>query len=495
LATDQPEPLPVDVLDSQEAGGRAIRGGLLRVAGYGGGLLASLAAAPFLIRHLGVTDFGGYVTVTSLVAIVAMVSDAGLTVVGIREYAARDDDARERLLRNLVALRLAISLLGAAGATAFALAAGYREELVVGTALAGLGVLLLAVQQAYTVPLNAQLRLGLVTALDLARQVLTAILIVAGVIVGAGLVAFLALPIGVGLVVLLATVVAVRGTIALSAGVDLAECRHLLRETLPVAVASTVGSFFYRAAILVMSVIAADDVIGYFSASFRLVEAALIVPGLIAAAAFPIVVRAAHRDADRLAYGQQRLFEIACILGAWTAICVAIGAAPAIDVLAGPDFEPSIPVLRIQAIALGVSFLVAVWAGGLWALRLHRPLTIANAAGVTGAALLVALLVPPLGAEGAAIAMSIAEVGLASAYGYALMHGRPHLRPSTAIVPRVGVAAALAIAVWLVPLPDAALVALATVVYGAALVALRAVPVEVWQALRDVRRLEGASAG
>ena len=475
---------PVEILATTEAGGRAIRGGALRVLGYGGGLLAGLAAAPFLVRHLGVTRFGEYVTVTSLITIVAMVSDAGLTVVGIREYSVRDADGRRRLMRNLSALRIIISALGASAAVAFAVAAGYDGELVAGTALAGTGLIFLVVQQTYAVPLSAQLRLGAVTALDFARQALTAAGLIAGVIAGGGLLLFFAVPIPVGIVIFVVTALLIRGEVPLRPRLDTDEWRALAKEALPVAIASTIGAFFYRVAILLMSVIATAEATGYFSASFRIIEVILTVPGLVTAAAFPIVSRAAATDQARLAYSQQRLFEIALILGAWTGLMLAFGARPAIDVIAGSDFEPSIGVLRIQAGAMAVSYLVAVWATALWAMRRQKALAWANLVGVMVAGGLVGALVPRHGAEGAAVAMLAAELLLAGMYGYAVMHDRPDLRPSLELVPRIAIAAIAAGLVWFVPISDVGLVALGSLVYAAVLIAVRGVPRDLWAAVR-----------
>jgi hypothetical protein len=44
-----------DVLDSERAGPLALRGSVMRVGGYGGGMVLALASAPLLIRHLGQT--------------------------------------------------------------------------------------------------------------------------------------------------------------------------------------------------------------------------------------------------------------------------------------------------------------------------------------------------------------------------------------------------------------------------------------------------------
>ena len=57
----------------------AIRGGAIRVVGYASGVLVSLGSATILVRYLGISSFGRYVTVTSLIALVGGVTEAGIS--------------------------------------------------------------------------------------------------------------------------------------------------------------------------------------------------------------------------------------------------------------------------------------------------------------------------------------------------------------------------------------------------------------------------------
>ena len=484
-----------DVLMSSEAQGLAIRGGMLRVGGYLAAVALAFASIPLLTRYLGVDDFGRYVTVLSLIAIAGLISDAGLTVVGMREYVVRDAGSRSRLLTNLVGLRVLVAATGAAGATMFAVLAGYGTAMVFGTALAGIGLVLLVIQQTYTIPLQSDLRLGLVSGFDLARHALTMVGIVALIVAGAGLVAFLAVPVPVGLAIVALTAFAIRGRSLLRPRFQSEEWRYLMREALPVAIASTIGAFFYRSAIITMSLIATPDETGYFSASFRVIEAILIVAGLVTASAFPIVARAAHDDRGRLVYAMQRLFDVGVILGVWAASCVVLGAEAAMAIVGGPEFEPAAAVLQVQGVALAWGFLVAVWATGLWALRDQRALAWANLVGVGLAIGLTAALIPRYGAMGAAVAMTIVEALLAAMYAYALMRNRPDLRPSLAVVPKSVAAALPGLVLWFTPLPDLAKVAVATVLFYVVLIVLRGIPEDVTKALRDRWRAARGSSG
>ena len=113
-----PSPVPqgdvADVLDTTAAGGIVIRGGVVRTLGYASGVGLGVVSAALMVRHLGVVDWGRYVTVTSLIAIVAGLSEAGMTAIGVREFSTRARAERETLMRNLLGLRLAITFLGLA---------------------------------------------------------------------------------------------------------------------------------------------------------------------------------------------------------------------------------------------------------------------------------------------------------------------------------------------------------------------------------------------
>ena len=476
----------IDPLNAPDAGARAIRGGSLRILGYGLGALCYLVTAPFLIRHLGVEDFGGYVAVLALVGVVALVSDAGLTLVGLREYAVRDEPGRTRLLDSLIALRLAVAIAGVAAACGFAAISGYAPELIVGTALAGAGLLLVVVEQTCSIALTSQLRFGAVTVLEVGRAALTAAGLLALIALGAGVTLLLAISLPVSAVIALLARRLLRGH-GIRPRFDRAEWAYLIREAIPVAIASSIGSLFYRSAIVVMSITATTAETSYFAASYRILEALIVIPGLLCATAFPILARAAEEDEDRTAFALQSLADVGLVLGTAAGLTLALAARPVVLFLAGGDFEPAIPVLQIQAAALPATFLVAVWATGLWAVRGQRLLAIANCVGVATAVTLSAIAASTTGAQGVAVAMLVAECLLAALYLAALVRQRPGLRPAARVVPKVVLAAALGCGAFLLPVPDLARAACGAAAYGIAILLMRAMPPDVWLAFTALR--------
>jgi O-antigen/teichoic acid export membrane protein len=447
-------------------------------------------SAALLFRHLGVVDGGRYVTVLSLIALVGGLTEGGLTAIGVREFATGTPDARAAALRALLGMRVTLTIAGVAVAVGFAGVAGYPAVLVLGTALAGIGLLIQSVQTAATIPLQAELRFGWVTATDLLRQFTTVVAVVALVLAGAALLPFLAIAIPAALASLALTVAAVRQRDALIPSFRPSAWSGLIRETLPYAITSAVGAIYFRLAIIIMSLVAADVETGYFGASFRIVDVLIVIPQLLVGAVFPIFARAARDDRDRMRYAMQRSFDGTLIAGVWTAVALVIGAEFAIKVVAGPEFAPAAEVLRIQSLALLLAFVNAVIGYALLSLGMYRALLVMASA----ALIAMAVATPPLGsahgAVGGAIATVIGELVVTAGGVLALARSHGDLLPSPGRAARILLAGALALAVVALGLPDVLGVVLATAVFAAGLLALRAIPEElIDEARAQVRRL------
>ena len=147
------------MLDAPEAGLVVVRGGALRGGAYLFGVLLSIATVPLMTRHLGVEDYGRFVTVISLMAIVGALTEGGLTNLGVRELATGDYGDR-RLLCNLLGLRVLLTVVGLVAATLFTVVAGYPDVLVVGTVVVGAALLVEQVQQTCTIPLSISASAG-----------------------------------------------------------------------------------------------------------------------------------------------------------------------------------------------------------------------------------------------------------------------------------------------------------------------------------------------
>jgi len=404
-----------ELLDSRDAGPVAIRGGAMRTAAFTGSLLLGLLSAPLLVRHLGDADFGRYASVLAVVAIVTGLTEGGINTVTMRSLAgAADARERDRIMADLLGLRLILSTVGIAIAVGFAAVAGYGGDLVLGTLCAAIGMLLSVTQSLLGAVLQARLRFGVASAIEFARGLLTVGLIVVLVLAGAEMLAFLVIVIPAAALALALNVLAVRGTIVLRPAFHPDRWLPLLRETAVFAVAVAVNSLYFRLTLVIMSLVATTPQTGHFAISFRVVEVLIGVPIILAGAAFPILARSARDDRERFARVSARLFELCLLTGVLLSIGLTLSAPFVVEVLTGSGDHPATDVLRIQSLALIASFVASATGYSLLSLRRHRETLLANVGSLVVVVVLALSLAPTLGAVGGAIAAVAADFALAA---------------------------------------------------------------------------------
>ena len=474
----------IDVLRTGEAGGMVIRGGVLRGAGYAAGILLGAGASVLLLRHLGVEDFGRYGIVIALVGIVSAITDAGLTAVGSRELAILPPSQRPALMRNLVGLRIALTAAGVVVAVGFAAVVGYPGVVVAGTAVAGVGVLLVNTQATLMMPLAVELRMGAITLVETLRHALTLAGVAVLVLVGASLLPFFGVQVAVGVVVLLLTPLLVAGVAGMRPAIDRATARELLRESLPIAAALAMNVIYLRLLVILVSMQTDDTETGLFATSFRVFEILLGIPTLVLAVALPLLAVAGAEDRERLRYALQRLTEAAVAASLLLVLVTVVLAEPAILLLGGEDYRDAAPILQVQAFALLGVFVSQAWTLGLLSLRRQRDVAVANGIALAVVVVVGVLLVGVYEGLGGAVAAVVTETLLALLlFGYLARAGRDVV-PRLSFLPRPLAAGAAAALVLLLPLSPWIAAALASVVFLAVGFVVGAIPPEVVPALR-----------
>ena len=486
-------PLPPDegaaagLLVVPDAGGRVVRGAATRLLGYAVGFLLAGVSAVLLLRHLGVVDFGRFATVMALIGIVSGVTDAGLTAVGTRELALADEHEHRRLMANLVTLRMLITPIGVLGAALFGVLVGYDGTMLLGILVAGVGVVLINTQASAMMPLSVDLRLGIVTAVEILRQVVFLIGVAVLVVAGSGLLPIFALQVAIGVAVLAVSPFLARYGVALYVGLDRSVAGRLVRETMPLALALAMSVIYLRVLVVLTSLLSTKVEAGYFGTSFRVFEMAWSLPTLVLGVALPVLSVAGRGDPARLRNALQLLSEAALALGALVVVLVVPLAEPAVVVLAGESFRGAASVLQVQIVALALVFLGQSWQLGLLALHRERALARANAVALVAVLVAGLALVPLDGAVGGAIAAVLGEAVLAVALYVMLRRAEPAVAPRLGFVPKVASAAGAAILVpFLLGLPAAAATIAGVGLYAVLLLLLRAMPLEVVRAF--VRR-------
>lgn len=374
----------------------------LGLAGRVAVLVLGLASVALTTRYLGAEGYGRLALVLSFTQLFAVVADAGLTTVVVRELAARPERA-PAVLGSALALRagLALAAVGAAALTALALP--YPPPVRLGVLLAGVPLALGLLNSAAAAVLQAELRAGRAALADVAGR--------AGALGALGIVVALDLGFyavlgaaGVGAAVTLAvTAGLVRPLLAARPRAEPGEARALARAALPLGLALALNEAYFRADALIISLSRPFAELGAYALAWRVSELAASFPGVLLVAVFPVLARhlatGHHPRAARLldAAGDALL-----LAGLGLAVGGALVAEPLVRALGGEALAGAAGPLRVLLAASALGFVSgllghALIAGGRSASTLW---TCAGALGLNVA--LNVALVPRHGIQAAA---------------------------------------------------------------------------------------------
>jgi O-antigen/teichoic acid export membrane protein len=473
-----------DILNTGEAGGRIIRGGVWRLLGNLAGLALGIATAALLLRHLGVAESGRYVTVMSLVSIAATVADLGITTTAERELALRPPSQRRELIANILGLRLLLMPPAIAVAVCFALIAGYPSRMVIGTAIAGVGSLLVSVAHSFMARMAVELRNAGWAVIDFARQAVTLALVALLVALGAHLTPFFGVLVVTGLVLIALVPLVDRNHPYMMPRLRRSEQLRLLRISVPMAVALVLSELYFRLVIVLMSLVSSPRQTGYYGGSLRAMDSLIELPGLLVGVAMPLLATAGRDDHDRLRYAIRGLNQVAVITGVGVVLVTVRIAVPLMRVIGGHQFGPAGAVLRIQVGALLFIALGQIWSSSLFALGRQRELILTNVLALAAVAVYAGVLVPEFNAQGGAVAGVLGDATLAVLIYWRLRRVTGQVLVAPGFLARVVVAAAVAVVPLLLSgLPNLVAAVLSGIVFIAVGELVGMVPPEVHEAL------------
>ncbi len=356
--------------------------------------LVGLLTTLLLARRLGAADFGLFGRLSVIAVVLAEAADLGL-----QGTASRALVAGTLSLRAMTRAKLVITA-GVVGLAAVALpVAPVLVPLVLFFVLAGWSEFL-------GVALRARGDRGQESAVIFGLRLAGLVLVGGALLRGASLAgvawahALSALPaIALGLLLL-------RRKPA-PAGPPDPPLRSILRESAPLAVNGGLALLSLRVEFLVLSFLRGGREAGLFLAGLRVVEFLNLVPSAVAAGAMPALTREALRGEGPV---RQRTAATLAFLAVPAACGLLLVAPGLLQLLFGGGYDPAAPSLRVLAPALVPLFLNALLVSALVAAGRAHWLPRLTALRVAAAAGLAFVLVPAMGAMGAALGFLASEL-------------------------------------------------------------------------------------
>lgn len=373
-----------------------------------GGKLLTLVLIAALARGLGQAGFGVYVFGFTAGLILAQVCDFGMQVFVAREVARNRPNA-PRLVGNLLLARGAFALAGMGCLIIGMRFAGFDGAGQVGVCLLAAGVLLNSFGEFIFYVFRGRQEVRFEAGLSLAHRLLCLLFGLAAIRLGWGVAGvaggfLVAGTISTGA----AYLILVRRFFNPDFGMDGALVRGALREVLPIGVAIGLSAVCFRVDVVLLKALRGIEEVGLYGAGRRLMEPWALLPAALMAGVFPAFSGMSAGDPRRSALAW-RTVALLMAVGAPIAGLAALFRGEVMALVYGRGYAAAAPSFAVLMAALVPMFLNYGLTHFLIALHLAR----LNAL-FTGICLLVnvganLLLIPSLGATGAALSLLITE--------------------------------------------------------------------------------------
>jgi len=451
----------------------------------------SLGTIAILTRHLGVDGFGEYRTVIGFMAFAQLFGNLGVHLVFVRNVSQPGAD-QSSLLGNGLSLRLIGSTAVLLIAAGIAWLLPYTDAVKEGCLIAVAGMAALGAHQMIVVVFQQHLKqTGPVVA-----EVLGALVLFGGVLLGTYLgVSVLAMITVTALgsvVTLIVSWTLVKRLVPFRLRYELAAWSALLIPAIPLALGDLLQLVSYRSDTILLSLLQPASVVGQYGVASRVQDTLIGISLMFSQLMIPVLARYGTEDKVNFRLHLQRALDVLSVGCVGATALIAAYALPIVLLIAGREFADAAVPLQILAATMAVkSIAVVFWQGAavineqkkmLWGFALSAIL------GLTS----YLILIPRLGATGAAISTLVGETAL-WIFAIVLLARRTGGYPSPTIFIKSVIAGAIAL--WLAweVLPATGLYwmiqgAIAGTVYVGIVVAIGAVPISLIRELLLARK-------
>lgn len=457
-------------------GSRALRNTALVLTAKIIARLLALVTVLYMIRRLGTTHYGSFTVLINLTAIVSVVLDLGFNVLFVRE-GARHQAEIQRYLRNVMSLRLVMSVVAFGVLAALIYPLGLGDLLIPG--------FLLMVFTSYSTLLRNGLYAVQQLGFEAIAVVLESLVLLALVVYGGrtqqgvsyfvwAYAAQFAFSCAYFAIVLAVKKIALPGW-----RIERALLREWFWKGLPFALTFVLTILYFRIDQPLIFVIRGETESALYGAAYKPIESLLFVPITFLSVVFPVLAVYHRERSGEMLDVLSRFYKALLLMGWPMAVGIFVLAHPLTPLLLGQDFARSEPAMRVLALALGVAFVNNAFIGALNASDRQSSFTWAAAWSLVANLALNLTLIPLFGYQGASWATVATEVTLGIA-GWILVRRHIGGIPVASLSWRV-ILAGLVMGAAIYPLSNltgfAVLLAIAAgaIVYGVAVLLLHAV--------------------
>ncbi len=337
--------------------------------------IIGLIIIAIITRYLGQTGFGKYTTAITFLSFFGIIADLGLTLITVQLISKPKAD-QDKILGNLLGLRLVSAVLFLGLAPLIALFFPYSQEVKQAIAIAAFSFLFIALNQILVGLFQKQLRMDKVSIAEIANRLVLLIGIIIVAKTNAGLIGIMLATVISSLVSFILHLIFSFSFAKISLRFDWKYWLYVIKISWPLALTITLNLIYLKTDTLLLSIIKRKSEIGIiaevgiYGAAYKVIDVLVTLPFMFAGIILPLLTaRWSQNDHKGFQQLMQKSFNVMVLFTVPMIVGTQLLANDIMTIVAGPEFALSGPILQILIFAAGIIFLGNIFAHAVIAIN------------------------------------------------------------------------------------------------------------------------------
>lgn len=317
--------------------------------------VGALVNIALITRYLGQDDFGLYIIALAFFLFFNSIGDWGLYQTMTREI-SRPNAEEEKIVSNVAGLRITVSILIVLLAPVIISFLPYPKELKIALLIISFAFFFSSFTQLLVGLFQKRLLMDRVAFTELAGKVLQVALVFIGVRLDLGfnfIVSTLLVTMAFNFFVVL---IISRKYIKFKLSFDFGYWKKFLLQATPIGLSVVVTFIYFKADSIVLSLFRPSADVGIYGAAYKIVENLSFFPGMIVGLTMPLFAYNIFTNREKFILLVNKNFKVFVIMALPLVIGAVMLSEEIINVIAGPEFISSAPVLRIIIFSIAFIF-------------------------------------------------------------------------------------------------------------------------------------------
>jgi O-antigen/teichoic acid export membrane protein len=320
--------------------------------------ILSFFALLYIARYLGPEKYGMYTFAFAFIYFFSFIPDMGIHQILVRE-AAKEPEKAGKLIGNGTIMQICLSLVALFLAFVLINVINFPPSTKSALYIASLGLLITGTG-AYGIIYEAKLRMEYSLLFNLANRIVFLIFIFLAIANNMELNVFIFASVLATFIHNLLMILFAKKLVNVSFDVDISLMKQLVKEAIPIAIASVFTVIYFRIDVLMLSFLRGDTEVGFYSAAYRLTEALVFLPTVITTSTFPLMSKYYKDSFDSFSFAYTRTFKYLFATGLLIAVLVTFASDKIIFIVYGLEYQSSAIALQILIWSTAIMFITTL---------------------------------------------------------------------------------------------------------------------------------------